>query len=83
MAQITFQTRQEYLQSAFNDVAKIVNDHGTPCLEAFVPAFSTEKCLSHLALVCHEWSYDPTLVDAYLEIYKIANEELLENMGDC
>ncbi|MFC3903275.1 hypothetical protein SAMN05421749_10250 [Acinetobacter marinus] len=83
MAQIIFQTRQEYLQSAFNDIAKIISDHGRPTLDAFVPAFSTQKCLSHLALVCYEWSYDHSLIDAYLETYKAANKELQENMGDC
>ena len=40
MNKLTFTTKQEFLQCAFNEVARIVSEHGQPCLEAFVPAFS-------------------------------------------
>lgn len=82
MSNLSFQSIQDFTQAAFNYVAKIVSEHGHPCLEAFVPAESTEQCLSHLALVCYEWSYDPALIDAYAETYKSANSELQENLGE-
>lgn len=83
MNKLTFSTKQEFLQSAFNEVARIVSEHGQPCLEAFVPAFSTEQCLEHLALVASEWAYDYSIIDAYGHVYKISNAELKEEMGDC
>ncbi|WP_435366219.1 hypothetical protein [Acinetobacter bereziniae] len=81
--QIIFKDQQEFIQSAFNKIAQIVSEHGQPCLEAFVPAFSTEQCLEHLALVASEWAYDYSVIDAYGQTYKIANQELKEEMGDC
>lgn len=48
-----------------------------------MPAFSTEQCLEHLALVASEWAYDFSTIDAYGQTYKIANAELKEEMGDC
>lgn len=83
MKTITFSSNQEFIQAAFNKVAQIVSEHGQPCLEAFVPAFSTEQCLEHLALVSSEWAYDFSTIDAYGQTYKIANAELKEEMGDC
>lgn len=83
MNNLSFSTKQEFLQTAFNEVARIVSEHGQPCLEAFVPAFSTEQCLEHLALVASEWAYDYSVIDAYGQTYKIANQELKEEMGDC
>lgn len=80
---LIFKDQQEFVQAAFNKVAQIVSEHGQPCLEAFVPAFSTEQCLEHLALVAHEWSYDFSIIDAYGQTYKNANAELKEEMGDC
>lgn len=83
MANLAFNSKQEFLQSAFNEVARIVSEHGQPCLEAFVPAFSTEQCLEHLALVASEWAYDYSVIDTYGQLYKISNAELKEEMGDC
>ncbi len=48
---ITFNNPQEYTQAAFNRVAELVSQHGQCALDNFVPAFSTEQCLEHLALV--------------------------------
>lgn len=79
----SFHTKQEFIQCAFETVAKIVSEHGQPCLEAFVPAFSTEQCLEHLALVASEWAYDYSVIDAYAQLYKQSNQELKEEMGDC
>ena len=45
-------------------------------------SLSTEKCLSHLASVCHEWSYDPTVIDTYANLYKESNSELIEAFGE-
>lgn len=83
MTTLTFNTRQEFIQSAFNEVARIISDHGQPCLEAFVPAFSTEQCLEHLAFVASEWAYDYSIIDTYAQLYKQSNQELKEEMGDC
>lgn len=76
-----FSDRQAFIQASFNEVARIVAEHGQPCLEAFVPAFSTEQCLEHLALVAHKWAYGFTLIDAYAQSYKISNSELREENG--
>ena len=83
MSTLAFNSKQEFLQSAFNEVARIVSEHGQPCLEDFVPAFSTEQCLEHLALVASEWAYDYSVIDTYGQLYKISNAELKEEMGDC
>ena len=83
MPNLSFSSNQEFIQAAFNQVAKIVSEHGQPCLEAFVPAFSTEQCLEHFALVASDWSYDYSVIDAYGQSYKISNAELKEEMGDC
>jgi len=58
MAAISFQNNLDFIQAAFNQVAKIVAEHGNPCLEVCCPAESTEKCLEHLAVVASDWSYD-------------------------
>ena len=79
---LSFNTKQDYVQSAFETVAKIVSDHGQHCLESLTPAISTEKCLAHLASVCHEWSYDPTVIDTYANLYKESNSELIEAFGE-
>lgn len=81
-AQLVFKTKTDFIQAAFEQVAKIVSDHAEPCLEALTPAISTEKCLMHLAVVAHDWSYDASTIDAYVEIYKNANQELIEAFGD-
>ncbi|MCG2901788.1 hypothetical protein ABLT93_07675 [Acinetobacter soli] len=81
-AQLTFRTKAEFIQAAFDQVAKIVSDHAEPCLEALTPAIAAEKCLMHLALVAHDWSYDASVIDAYADIYKNANSELIEAFGE-
>lgn len=83
MPNLSFSSNQEFIQAAFNKVAQIVSEYGQPCLDSFVPAFSTETCLEHLALVASEWSYDYTLIDAYAQIYKTTNQEFKDSMGDC
>lgn len=79
---LSFNTKQEFIQCAFESVAKIVSDQGQHSLEALTPAISTEKCLSHLAFVAHEWSYDPTVIDTYATLYKESNSELIEAFGE-
>lgn len=80
--QLNFRNRAEFVQAAFDQVAKIVSDHAQPCLESLTPAISAEKCLFHLALVAHDWSYDSSKIDAYAELYKQSNSELLEAFGE-
>ncbi|MEB8381098.1 hypothetical protein NYW84_08625 [Acinetobacter junii] len=80
--QLKFRNRAEFVQAAFDQVAKIVSDHAQPCLESLTPAISAEKCLFHLALVAHDWSYDSSKIDAYAELYKQSNSELIEAFGE-
>lgn len=82
MTNLSFKTKQDFIQCAFETVAKIVSDHGQHCLEALTPAISTEKCLSHLAFVSYEWSYDPIVIDTYANLYKESNLELIEAFGE-
>lgn len=82
MNNIIFVSTQEFTQAAFNQVAKIVAEHGNPCLDVCCPAESTEKCLEHLAVVASDWSYDYSLIDAHLETYKKANAEIREYLGE-
>lgn len=77
-----FKSRADFIQSAFDQVAKIVAEHGNPCLEVCCPAESTENCLKHLAVVASDWSYDYSLIDAHLETYKKANAEIREYLGE-
>jgi hypothetical protein len=79
----TFTNPQDFTQAAFNRVAELVSQHGQCALENFVPAFSTEQCLEHLALVASEMAYDYSLIDAHADLYKKTNAELQEEMGDC
>ena len=80
--QLVFKTKSEFVQAAFDQVAKVVSDHAQPCLDALTPAISAEKCLFHLAAVAHDWSYDSSKIDAYAELYKQCNSELIEAFGD-
>lgn len=80
--QLTFQTKSDFIQAAFDQVAKIVSDHAQPCLEALTPAISAEKCLFHLAAVASDWSYDSSKIEAYADLYKNSNFELIEAFGD-
>ena len=82
MNNITFVSTQEFTQAAFNQVAKIVAEHGHPCLDVCCPAESTERCLEHLAVVASDWSYDYSFIDAHLETYKKANAEIREYLGE-
>lgn len=82
MTTLAFNTKQEFVQCAFETVAKIVSDQGQIALDAMCPAINTEKCLSHLAFVAHEWSYDPTVIDTYATLYKESNSELIEAFGE-
>ena len=80
---ITFNNPQDFTQAAFNRVAELVSQHGQFALDNFVPAFSTEQCLEHLALVASEMANDYSLIDVYADLYKKTNAELKEEMGDC
>lgn len=82
MNNISFGPNLDFIQAAFNQVAKIVSEHGRPCLEVFCPAESTERCLEHLAVVASDWSYDPSLIDAHLDTYKKANAEIKEYLDE-
>ncbi|MCH7378596.1 MULTISPECIES: hypothetical protein [Acinetobacter] len=79
--QLIFRTKAEFVQASFDQVAKIVSDHAQPCLEALTPAISAEKCLFHLAAVAADWSYDSSKIEAYAELYKNSNSELIEAFG--
>ena len=80
---ITFNSPQEYTQAAFNRVAELVSQHGQFALDNFVPAFSTEQCLEHLAFVASEMNYEYSLIDVHEKKKKKTNAELKEEMGDC
>ncbi len=83
MKNYAFSSPQEFTQAAFNRVAELISQHGQCALENFVPAFSTEQCLEHMALVASEMAYDYSFIDAHADLYKNANAELKEEMGDC
>ncbi|CAM4379737.1 hypothetical protein [Acinetobacter pragensis] len=80
---ITFISSQDFTQAAFNRVAELVSQNGQCAIDNFVPAFSTEQCLEHLALVASEMAYDYSLIDAHADVYKKTNAELKEEIGDC
>ncbi|AXY56199.1 hypothetical protein CDG60_06195 [Acinetobacter chinensis] len=82
MADLSFKTKSEFIQAAFDQVAKIISDHAQPCFEALTPAISTEKCLSHLSTVAQDWSYDASKIEAYYHITKATNSELIEAFGE-
>lgn len=77
-----FKTRQDFLQVSFNEIARIVSEHGHPCLEVCCPAESTERCLEHLAVVASELFYDSSLIDAHLDTYKKSNAEIKEYLDE-
>ena len=79
----SFSDSQSFTQAAFNRVAELVSQNGQCALDNFVPAFSTEQCLEHLALVASEMAYDFSLIDVHADLYKKTNAELKEEMGDC
>ncbi|MDH1241471.1 hypothetical protein N5B99_12520 [Acinetobacter johnsonii] len=83
MNNYSFSDSQDFTQAAFNRVAELVSQHGQFALDNFVPAFSTEQCLEHLALVASEMAYDYSLIDVHADLYKKTNAELKEEMGDC
>lgn len=83
MNNYSFSDSQSFTQAAFNRVAELVSQHGQCALDNFVPAFSTEHCLEHLALVASEMAYDYSLIDVHADLYKKTNAELKEEMGDC
>ena len=58
MNNYSFTDSQSFTQAAFNRVAELVSQHGQCALDNFVPAFSTEQCLEHLAFVASEMAYD-------------------------
>ena len=68
MNNYSFSSPQDFTQAAFNRVAELVSQHGQCALENFVPAFSTEQCLEHMALVASEMAYDYSYIDAHADI---------------
>lgn len=84
MNKIVFLDRQSFIQAAFNEVARIVSEHGNAAVESCVPAIPTERCLEQLAVVASDWSYDYSVIDAYLDTYKKFNAEISEYLeGEC
>ncbi|MCF9045641.1 hypothetical protein [Acinetobacter nectaris] len=83
MGEIQFKDKAEFIQSAFEQIAKVIGDHGAELLECSVPATDTQACLSHLSAVALAWSYDPTYIDALEETFKKANQEFYEYFGDA
>lgn len=84
MDKIVFLDRQSFIQAAFNEVARIVSEHGNAAVESCVPAIPTERCLEQLAVVASDWSYDYSVIDAYLDTYKKFNAEISEYLeGEC
>jgi hypothetical protein len=84
MNNIVFSDRQSFIQAAFNEVARIVSEHGNAAVESCVPAIPTERCLEQLAVVASDWSYDYSVIDAYLDTYKKFNAEISEYLeGEC
>lgn len=84
MDKIVFLDRQSFIQAAFNEVARIVSEHGNSAVESCVPAIPTERCLEQLAVVASDWSYDYSVIDAYLDTYKKFNAEISEYLeGEC
>lgn len=82
MTDLSFKTKAEFIQASFEQVAKIISDHGSQLLECSVPAQDTQYCLSHLSLVALAWSYDNSLIEALEETFKKSNEELQEYLGE-
>lgn len=78
-----FKNPQDFTQAAFNRVAELVSQNGQYALDECIPAFSTEQCLEHLALVASEMAYDYSFIDAHADLYKKSNQELKDVMGDC
>ena len=76
MKSITFSSSQDFTQAAFNRVAELVSQHGQFALDNFVPAFSTEQCLEHLAFVASEMAYDYSLIDVHADLYKKSKRAL-------
>lgn len=79
---LQFKTKAEFMQSAFEHVAKVVSDHAMPSFDALTPAISAEKCLKHLATVAYDWSYDPSVIDAYAQVCSTANNDIIEAFGE-
>lgn len=83
MNKVTFNSPQDFTQAAFNRVAELVSQNGQCALDEFIPAYSTEQCLEHLALVASEMAYDFSLIDVHADLYKKTNKEIEAEMGDC
>lgn len=80
---LVFKTSQDFTQAAFNRVAELVSQNGQCALDEFIPAYSTEQCLEHLALVASEMAYDYSMIDVHVGLYKKTNKEIESEMGDC
>lgn len=81
-SKIIFQDQVSFTQAAFNEVTRIISQHGVSVLDCLVPALNTQQCLEHLAFVASEYGYDYSFIDAHLEIYKKANSEFQDAYGE-
>lgn len=80
-SKIIFQDQVSFTQAAFNEVTRIISQHGVSVLDCLVPALNTQQCLEHLAFVASEYGYDYSFIDAHLETYKKANSEFQDATG--
>ncbi|EHU1480988.1 hypothetical protein ABDZ21_02580 [Acinetobacter baumannii] len=81
-SKIIFQDQVSFTQAAFNEVTRIISQHGVSVLDCLVPAVNTQQCLEHLAFVASEYGYDYSFIDAHLETYKKANSEFQDAYGE-
>jgi hypothetical protein len=82
MGNISFETRQDFVQAAFNQVAEIIYEHGLPILECGSPAEGTEDCLDHLLTVLNDWSYNSEKVVIYLDFFTESNRVIREELDE-
>lgn len=82
MGNISFETRQDFVQAAFNQVAEIIYEHGLPILECGSPAEGTEDCLDHLLIVLNDWSYNSEKVVIYLDFFTESNRVIREELDE-
>ncbi|KAA8732039.1 hypothetical protein F4V57_10450 [Acinetobacter qingfengensis] len=80
--EIKFKTKIDFTQAAFNEVARIVSQQGQQILDCLSPALNTQQCLEHLAYVAAEYSYDYSIIDAHVDVYKKTNAEFLDCMDE-
>ena len=80
MENISFQSRQDYIQSSFNVVSKIIFDRGMQLIIGGNPAYETEKVLFHIEMVMQEWGYRSAVVSEFCDSVKEEND-IMREMG--